>query len=96
MSCHGQHDDDARGGHQHQETARGGTPGRLVWWVAGAGALAAVAWLLLQGGGGGNLLAYGVLLLCPLMHLFMHRGHQHGGHRHPPRAQGKWQDESDG
>jgi len=23
-----------------------------------------------------------VLLACPLMHLFMHRGHGHGGHGH--------------
>ena len=26
-------------------------------------------------------LPYAVLLLCPLMHLFMHGGHSHGGHR---------------
>jgi hypothetical protein len=24
---------------------------------------------------------YLILLACPLMHLFMHRGHRHGGHR---------------
>lgn len=23
-----------------------------------------------------------LLLACPLMHIFMHRGHGHGGHRH--------------
>ena len=27
-------------------------------------------------------LPYLVLLACPLMHVFMHRGHGHGGHRH--------------
>lgn len=27
-------------------------------------------------------LPYVLLLLCPLMHLFMHRGHQGGGHGH--------------
>jgi len=26
-----------------------------------------------------GLLPYGLLLLCPLMHFFMHKGHGHGG-----------------
>jgi hypothetical protein len=26
------------------------------------------------------LLPYAVLAACPLMHMFMHRGHGHGGH----------------
>ena len=26
-------------------------------------------------------LAFVLLLACPLMHLFMHGGHRHGGHR---------------
>lgn len=30
---------------------------------------------------------YLLLLACPLMHLFGHRGH--GGHHHPQRADGK-------
>lgn len=25
-----------------------------------------------------------IFLLCPLMHIFMHRGHGHGGHGHSP------------
>lgn len=30
-----------------------------------------------------GVLPYLLLLLCPLMHLFMHHGHgQHGGHHH--------------
>ncbi|MBN0091486.1 DUF2933 domain-containing protein, partial [Pseudomonas aeruginosa] len=29
-----------------------------------------------------------LLAACPLMHLFMHRGHGHGGHDHAAR-QGK-------
>jgi len=29
-------------------------------------------------------LPYVILLACPLMHLFMHRGHSHGGHRQGP------------
>lgn len=36
-----------------------------------------------------GLLPYLVLLLCPLMHLFMHGGHHHGqggsGHKHETR-----------
>lgn len=27
-------------------------------------------------------LPYLVILACPLMHVFMHRGHGHGGHHH--------------
>jgi hypothetical protein len=26
-----------------------------------------------------------ILLLCPLLHIFMHRGHGHGAHRHSDR-----------
>lgn len=29
-----------------------------------------------------GVLPYILLLACPLMHVFMHRGHGHGGHRH--------------
>lgn len=28
------------------------------------------------------LLPYAILAACPLMHMFMHRGHGHGGHSH--------------
>lgn len=28
------------------------------------------------------LLPYAFLAACPLMHMFMHRGHGHGGHSH--------------
>ena len=28
------------------------------------------------------LLPYAVLAACPLMHVFMHRGHGHGSHSH--------------
>ena len=33
-------------------------------------------------------LPYIVLLACPLMHVFMHRGHHHGGHRHSSPGSG--------
>ncbi|MBK24573.1 MAG: hypothetical protein CME70_11315 [Halobacteriovorax sp.] len=29
-----------------------------------------------------GFLPYGILLLCPLMHIFMHGNHGHGGHGH--------------
>lgn len=29
-----------------------------------------------------------LVLACPLMHVFMHRGHGHGGHRHDRGAPG--------
>ena len=29
-------------------------------------------------------LPYLLLLACPLMHVFMHRGHHHGSHNHSP------------
>lgn len=49
-------------------------------WVLGA----VCAALLLGGGywlwssGYTNVLGYAMILICPLMHLFMHRGHGHG------------------
>ncbi len=29
-----------------------------------------------------GVLPYLIFLACPLMHVFMHRGHHHGGHQH--------------
>lgn len=48
-------------------------------------------------------LPYLIFLMCPLMHLFMHRGHHHhhhhgsGSHRHHPdqRGQEKQSEEND-
>jgi hypothetical protein len=36
------------------------------------------------------LLPFAFLAACPLMHIFMHRGHGHGGHAHgdSPRGDG--------
>jgi hypothetical protein len=32
---------------------------------------------------------YLLLLACPLMHVFMHGGHGHAGHRDPPSSRGE-------
>lgn len=29
-----------------------------------------------------GFLPYAIILLCPLMHIFMHKGHGHGDHSH--------------
>lgn len=61
------------------------------FWKSPAG----LAWLVAMAVGGYYLftehkahlygvLPYLVLAACPLMHLFMHRGHHHGGHHHDP------------
>jgi hypothetical protein len=34
------------------------------------------------------LLPFAILAACPLMHVFMHRGHGHGGHAHGERPKG--------
>ncbi|MFZ5816057.1 MAG: DUF2933 domain-containing protein [Bacillota bacterium] len=41
-----------------------------------------------------DLLSYGMLLLCPLMHLFMHGSH--GGRHHARRDGGKAEGPSEG
>ncbi|WP_341679460.1 DUF2933 domain-containing protein [Niveibacterium sp. SC-1] len=51
---------------------------RTGWWV-----LAAVALVYLLSEHRAHLLGflpYALLLLCPLMHVFMHGGHGHGSH----------------
>jgi hypothetical protein len=50
----------------------------IVWVVAGVGAALLVIdhWAHVFG-----VLPYLILLACPLMHLFMHRGHRHGTKR---------------
>lgn len=58
----------------------------MMW--AGCGLMVAVGAYLLWSRGFQNVMSYAVLLLCPLMHIFMMRGHDHGsGHDHDHEAQ---------
>lgn len=50
---------------------------RMLMWI-GCGVMLAAGAFFLWSRGYTNILGYGMLLLCPLMHLVMHRGHGHG------------------
>lgn len=72
--------------------AAGNTPGRrryawAIWTVAGLALAAIIAdhWIHVLG-----WLPYALLLACPLMHVFMHRGHGHQSHANhrPPGSAG--------
>lgn len=70
--------------HGHQNGGAGNR--RMLNWVVGIGLVALVGYFLYQNGFS-NILLYGLVLLCPLMHLFMGHGHGHGqGHQHGPQA----------
>ena len=65
------------------EMKSGGRFSHPIWWVWAALSVAGGYYLwtrhethVLQ------VVPYLILLACPLMHVFMHRGHGHGGHRH--------------
>lgn len=81
MSCHGSGAHDQHGGgsgsHNDQRWRR-----MTTWAVCLGLAAVAVVWLVQTGRT--NILGYGLLLLCPLMHLFMHGSHGHQ-HEAPPR-----------
>lgn len=65
---------------------------RVTWVALG---LAAVAAYFVIAGHAGYLVAilpWLLLAACPLMHVFMHRGH-HGSHGHSAGAQGVSRDE---
>ena len=63
---------------------------RTVRIYLGWSAVAAVTALLIYTGHGPhalNYLPFLIILACPLMHLFMHRGHGvHGAHERPQSA----------
>lgn len=75
---------DTRGELEH---GPGGQKGRGSFWTSRVG-LVAIAFLAIAGfflvlEHRAHLLGYLpllILLLCPLLHIFMHRGHGHGGH----------------
>lgn len=49
----------------------------LAWAALFVGAVAVMAW---RSGDGPSVLLLLAALACPLMHVFMHRGHSHGAH----------------
>jgi hypothetical protein len=70
---------------EHTKHQHGAKPKSSIWknpivWVC----IAAVGYWLytyhLEHALG--FLPYAILLLCPLLHIFMHGGHGHGGHSH--------------
>ena len=70
--------------HEHGSHNEGSTPSAAKWVFIGF-LLVAGYFLFTEHRAhlSGWLSSYGIwilLLACPLMHLFMHRGHGHGGH----------------
>lgn len=81
MSCHGAGSQDPNSHHHGSSSGRRGS--RTLFWVVCLGVLAVAAFWLYQTGRT-NLLGYGLLLLCPAMHLFMMGGHGHQQEAAPP------------
>lgn len=53
---------------------------RLLWVVCGLMLVGGGYWLWSRGVT--NIFSYAMILLCPLMHLFMHGGHEKHDHDH--------------
>ena len=78
--------------HRHQPDSGNGTKSRAKWVLIAFIAIAAY-FLITEHKAhlSGWLASYGIwllLLACPLLHLFMHGGHDHGGN-HDHQQQGK-------
>ena len=73
--------------HAERDHASSGRPSRTVFQIVLCVFLVAIGFFLWTEHRAHLLgaLPY-VLLLCPAMHLFMHRGHGHGGHAHDHRG----------
>lgn len=82
MNCH---TDQHQHGDEHSDRNRRGPNWfRILAWAAGLGAIAGLAYWFYQTGRA-SLLGYGLLLLCPLLHLLIPGGHgsNHGSRRQP-------------
>jgi hypothetical protein len=63
----------------HRPTARRAADRLLRWAVWGLGAVALAHLIIEHRPHLFGWLPYLIILACPLMHFFMHRGHHHGG-----------------
>tara|TARA_R110002049_G_scaffold83922_2_gene213543 strand:- start:579 stop:833 length:255 start_codon:yes stop_codon:yes gene_type:complete len=66
----------------HSTPPREGNHGRAKWVFIGFMALAAGLLIAEHRVHVLGALPWLILLACPLMHVFMHRGHSHGAHNH--------------
>lgn len=57
-----------------------------MWALCGVLALGGLYWL--WSNGYSNVLGYAMILICPLMHLLVHRGHSHGDEGDKPGRDG--------
>ena len=68
--------------HERVTGIRGFLSSRTGWVFCGFALIAGFYLLLEHRAHVFGVLPYLLILLCPLMHLFMHHGHGHGGHDH--------------
>lgn len=77
--------------HRHEPDTTNGTKSRATWAFIGFAAIAAYFLVAEHKAHLSGYLQYWPLLLvlaCPLLHMFMHGGHGHGGN-HDRQQQGK-------
>ena len=72
--------------HDHSECQHAGHRTRsgkvFTWLICGLAVIAAYFVITAHWAHVSPLLPYAVLMVCPLMHLFMHRHHGRGSHHH--------------
>jgi len=85
------HEMHERHDHSHRDDGNGGNSGmplrNKVAWIIFAVIAGFYLWTEHRAHLFG-VLPYLLLLACPLMHLFMHRGHGHGGKTSPDKRDG--------